>query len=144
MVLIMARQGGWTVWLVANTLNIKLISSFMQLKDLLKWADWQPKRTTQLIFFSWDVEEGEMLQMKMMRWEPQHPQTRVAASEDWRTFHLNLVYTYSHIWPPKLLPQSGGVRSCSHLITPICAGGRGQEVHSYCRNSDPQPDLLTR
>jgi hypothetical protein len=69
MVLVMARQGGWTGWPNGQRLSRESwISSIRQLRGLRKQAEWQPKRKTHLT-----VPQGMLKRWdkKMMRWEPQ-------------------------------------------------------------------------
>ncbi len=67
--------------------------------------------------------------MVMMKWDPQWPQVHVAASEYWRTFHLDSLFIviFDH---SELLPQSSGKRgglvlTSYHLYVGV--GGRGEE-----------------
>ncbi len=107
-----------------KTLKGKLMSSFRQPGDQLKWAGWQPERKAQLTLSQgmlkrWDVAD-----------EDDEVRTTIATDPCGRWGQKNLLFEpsfYSQIWPPKLLLHVGG-------------GGR-KYVDGHCRNSDPQPDL---
>jgi hypothetical protein len=71
--------------------------------DLLKQAEWQPKRKKTQLLILRGCWRDEMLQMKTLRWAPHWSHISVwQPSENWRTYSYGLSI-YSQIWQSELL-----------------------------------------
>ncbi len=120
----------------------KLINSFRQPGGQLKWAEWQPKRKTQL------TPSQGMLKRWYVADEDDEVRTTIATDpcgNKWVLKNLSFEPSVnSQTWPPKPLPRSsrkGGVWFSPHTSLWRGGGGTGnrqslQEFRSSARPSD--------
>jgi hypothetical protein len=135
MVLIVARQGGWTTWALAKDTQAKADKLLKAAKGTVKWAVWQPNCKRKLIFFLGGDEKVNLLLMMMMRWEPQWSRRSVWGSKWVLRISLIALRFYSQIWPSKLLPKSSGKKGGGSLLISttwkVRGGGAGNRWSTW-------------